>query len=345
MDRGNTYHERNDGRTGVRSSFLAFYSALRRWLHSRASSELLTVCFFVLLSGAFWLMLTLDRSYEQELRVPVRITDVPSNVVLTCSETDTLSVTVSDNGFALWTYIYGDRRPSIELPYASLDGSSAGSGRVATTDLRRQVTQRLMATTRLTSMKPEQLIFSYNYGERKRVPVRYSGRVMPDELRFISAVSYRPDSVTVYAAPRRLDSIQAVYTEPLNYVGVSDTLHIRATLQQLPEVKVVPAQVELTFATDVLTEESIDGVPIRGVNMPEGKRLRTFPARVSVRFVTGLSVYRNLRPTDFVVVADYNELQANPSEKCRISLRRVPKGISRPTLDFNEVDYLIEEDD
>ncbi len=322
-----------------------FYIALRRWLRSRAAGELLTFCFFLALSGAFWLMLTLDRTYEQELRVPVRITDVPSNVVLTCSETDTVSVTVSDKGFALWAYIYGERKPSIDLTYDRMDRSGAGSGRMVTTDLRRQVMQRLMPTTRLTSMKPEQLTFSYNYGERKRVPVRYSGRVMPDELRFISAVRYYPDSVTVYATQTRLDSIRTVYTEPLNYVGVSDTLHVKAALQPMTDVKIVPSQVELTFTTDVLTEESIDGVPIRGVNMPEGKRLRTFPARVRVRFVTGLSVYRSLKPSDFVVVADYAELQANPSEKCRISLRRVPKGVSRPTLEFNEVDYLIEEEE
>ena len=76
--------------------------------------------------------------------------------------------------------------------------------------------------------------------------------------------------------------------------------------------------------------------------MPPGKVLRTFPARVTVSFVTGVSVYRNLKPEDFTVIADYKELKKNPSEKCQIHLKEVPHGISRARLETTQVDYLIE---
>jgi hypothetical protein len=104
----------------------------------------------------------------------------------------------------------------------------------------------------------------------------------------------------------------------------------------------VPDHIKISFYTDVLTEERIEGIPIRGINMPEGKNLRTFPAKVTVSFVTGVSVFRNLRPEDFRVVADYQEIKQNPSEKCRIYLKDVPTGISRAKLETTLVDYLIE---
>ena len=72
--------------------------------------------------------------------------------------------------------------------------------------------------------------------------------------------------------------------------------------------------------------------------------LRTFPSRVTVHFVTGVSVYKILSYEDFTVVADYKEMKASPSEKCRIYLRKAPPGISRAHLSIDEVDYLIEED-
>ena len=72
--------------------------------------------------------------------------------------------------------------------------------------------------------------------------------------------------------------------------------------------------------------------------------LRTFPSRVTVHFVTGVSLYRNLKPEDFTVVADYKEMKASPSEKCHIYLKKAPPGISRAHLNIDEVDYLIEED-
>jgi len=45
------------------------------------------------------------------------------------------------------------------------------------------------------------------------------------------------------------------------------------------------------------------------------------------------------------VVADYNDLVNNPSEKCRIYLKDSPSGISRARLEISHVDYLIEEEE
>lgn len=166
---------------------------------------------------------------------------------------------------------------------------------------------------------------------------------MPEHLYFISDVSYSPDSVDVFAAKEKLDSIRVVYTEPLNYANFRDTLTVKGELQKVKGVKMVPDHVRITFFTDVLTEESIDDIPIVGINVPEGKVIRTFPAKVSVRFVTGVSLFRRLRSTDFSVIVDYNEIASHPSDKCPIHLRKSPHGISRASLSVNQVDYLIEE--
>ena len=79
--------------------------------------------------------------------------------------------------------------------------------------------------------------------------------------------------------------------------------------------------------------------------MPKGKVLRTFPAKVSVKFVTGVNVYRTLSPSDFIVIADYNEIVDQQAEKCNLYLQEVPQGVTRTELVTKQVDYLIEEDD
>ena len=176
------------------------------------------------------------------------------------------------------------------------------------------------------------------------MPVRWRGRVIPEHLYFLSHVTYDPDSVTVYASEERLDSIRIVYTETLNNVGFRDTLVIDCRLRKMEGVKIVPDHVKTTFYTDVLTEEKIEGIPVEGVNMPEGMILRTFPAKVSISFVTGVSTFRNLKREDFTVIADYNEIKRSTSEKCRIYLKEVPAGISRVRLETTSVDYLVEKE-
>lgn len=320
------------------------FRIVRNFLFSKANREFLIFLFFLALSGFFWLLMTLNEVYEQELKVPVRMANVPKDVVLTSDETDTLKVTVRDKGITLLTYLYGDRLRAVNANFKAGDRNN-GTGQISPSELLRIVSQRFSGTTKIVSIKPDKLEYFYNTGASKRVPIRWSGRVIPEQLYFISHVSYAPDSITIYAPEDKLDSIRMVYTEPLNYVNFRDTLSVDCRLRKLEGVKMIPAQVKVTFITDVLTEESIDGIPIRGINMPKGKVLRTFPARVKVSFVTGVNVYRRLKPSDFIVVADYEELKNHPSEKCNIYLHKIPQDISRTKLNIEQVDYLIEETD
>lgn len=312
------------------------------FLFSKANREFLVFLFFFALSGIFWLFMTLNQNYELELRIPVKFVGVPKNAVLTSGETDTVRITVSDKGIILATYLYGHELQPLLVDFKAY-AHNRGSGSVPAADLKKMALQRIMASSKITSIKPDRLVFYYNFGERKRVPVKYSGQVVPDNLYYLSEVLYTPDSVTIFASREKLDSIDAVYTETLDYTEVRDTLTVHPKLRRIAGVKMVPEDVTVSFRLDVLTEASIEGIPITGINMPEGKALRTFPAKVRVTFVTGANLYRNISPNDFEVVADYNEISNNPSSKCHISLRRTPDGITRARLDTTQVEYLIEE--
>lgn len=314
---------------------------IRVFLFSRGNKEFLIFLFFLALSGAFWLSLTLNDTYEQEFAVPVAVVDVPKNAVLTSDEVDTVKMTIRDKGIFLISYYYGDYLKNIRIHFRSHSHNN-GTGTIAAQELQKIVYSRLFTSSKILSTKPDKLEFYYSYGTKKKVPVRWSGRVIPEELYFISRVEYSPDSVTIYASEEKLDSINMVYTEQLNYANFRDTLSINCRLSKIKSVKMVPDHVQVNFFTDVLTEERIEGIPVQGINMPEGKTLRTFPAKVAVNFVTGVNVYRNLRPQDFTVVVDYNDIKNNPSEKCDIHLKDVPSGISRARLETTQVDYLIE---
>lgn len=322
-------------------TFRSAWQAIKEFLFTKTSKEFLIFLFFLALSGIFWLSLTLNETYEREFSVPVSVVGVPKNAVLTSDEVDTVRVTIRDKGIMLVFYKYGDALKHIELPFRNYTHNN-GTGQIPASEIQKRIYQNLVSSSKITAIKPEKMEFFYNYGTKKQVPVRWSGRVIPEELYFISKVSYEPDSVTIYASQEKLDSINMVYTEQLNYANFRDTLIVDCNLAKLKGVKTVPDHIRIKFFTDVLTEERISNIPIVGINMPEGKVLRTFPAKTSVSFVAGVSVYRNLKPEDFTVIVDYDEIRSNPSEKCRVYLKNVPSGISRAKLETIMVDYLIE---
>ena len=319
------------------------FISIRNFLFSNVNKQFLVFMFFLFLSFIFWLIITLNETYEKEIKIPAQVVGIPKNVVLTSVPVDTVRATIRDKGWVIMVYLYTDRLGTIQIPFKSYD-RGRGNGSVSINDLKRFIEQRLELSSKVTAVKPDHLEFSYNNGECRRVPVRWAGRVIPDQLYFISHVEYLPDSVEIYASTEKLDSIRAVYTEALNYVNFRDSLTVDCQLAHINDVKIVPDRVRIRFHTDVLTEETISNVPIRCLNLPEGKVLRTFPRYAKVHFVAGVSQIRSLRAEDFMVVADFREIMVNHKEKCNLYLREVPRGVSRAVLETKQVDYLIEEE-
>ena len=319
------------------------YRRVTEFLFSNVNKEFVTFLFFLVLSAVFWLITTLNQTYEQEILVPIKVSDIPRNIMLTSAESDTVHITVRDKGWQLLGYLYGKRLKTVLMPFKNYENEN-GNGHIPAADIKKAVEQMLESSSKITAVKPERLEFFFNSGERKRVPVRWRGRVVPEQPYFIAGAEYSQDSVDVYAPKEKLDSINVVYTEQLRYADFRDTLFVSCLLAHGRDVKVVPERITIRFQTDVLTEEVIEGVPIKTVNMPDGQMLRTFPARVNVNIVAGASQVRNMRPEDFEVVADYNDIANSHAEKCDIRLRQYPHGVSRAALSVSQVDYLIEED-
>ena len=64
--------------------------AVRNFLFSGLNKEFLIFLFFLALSGAFWLLMTLNETMEREFKIPMRLTGVPRNAVITGELPDTV---------------------------------------------------------------------------------------------------------------------------------------------------------------------------------------------------------------------------------------------------------------
>ena len=318
------------------------FKVVGNFLFSSLNKEFLIFLFFLLLSGAFWLMMALNETYEEELKVPVRLVGMPRNAVMTDEPADTVKVTVRDKGFTLVTYKYGHWFRPLTFKFATYANEDQGHGAIPAADIIRQVQSQLYGSSKLLSVKPEKLDFYFTYGASKKVPIRFRGKISTSKSYYLAHTEFSPMMVTAYANKKVLDELKYVEIEPFNYRNLQDTIHQNVRLQKIRGVKLVPSTVRLSVYPDVLTEESIE-VPVSAVNMPVGMVLRTFPSRVTVRFTIGASQFRMIRPEQFNVVVDYQALAENPSDKCTLQLRSVPSSVSKAKLELDKVDYLLEQ--
>lgn len=312
--------------------------AVRNFLFSGLNKEFLIFLFFLALSGIFWLMMTLNETMEREFKIPMRLSGVPRNAVITGELPDTVRVTVRDKGFTLVTY---DFRPLV-FRFSNYADEDEGKGVIPLTDVQKQVLSQMYGSSKLLQVKPGAFDFYFTYGTSKKVPVVFRGKITTNKSYYLAHTEFYPSMVTVYANKQQLDKLQTVEIEPFNYRNLQDTIRQAVKIRKIRGVKIVPSTVRLSVYPDVLTEEAID-VPITAINMPPGMVLRTFPSKVTVRFTIGASLFRTIKPNLFKVVVDYEELAANPSDKCTLQLRSVPRSVSKASLEIDRVDYLLEQ--
>ena len=312
--------------------------AVRNFLFSGLNKEFLIFLFFLALSGIFWLMMTLNETMEREFKIPVRLTGVPRNAVMTGELADTVRVTIKDKGFTLVTY---DFRP-LTFRFSSYADEDTGEGVVPVADVQKQVLSQMYGSSKLLQLKPGKFDFYFTYGSSKKVPVVFRGKITTHKSYYLAHTEFKPSMVTVYANKQQLDQLQAVEIEPFNYRNLQDTIRQMVKIKKIRGIKIVPPMVRISVYPDVLTEESVE-VPVTAINMPPGMVLRTFPSKVTVRFTIGASLFRTINPSLFKVVVDYEELAANPSDKCTLQLRSVPRSVSKASLEMDRVDYLLEQ--
>ena len=314
---------------------------IKDFLLAKKSREFLIFLFFMFVSFSFWLLQVLNDDYETEYTVSLRMKDVPDNVVLTSELPSNMKITLKDRGTVLVNYSWGQGLLPLTLDFTEYS-DKGNQVRIPSMSLAKKISAQLSQSTKLVAIKPDTLEFIYTKGAAKTVPVKLCGTITPERQYYVSDTIFSPDSVRVYAPKSILDTITAAYTKTVDFEGVSDTVRKRVSIAPVKGARFIPDYSDLTLKVDVYAEKTVE-VPVVGVNFPHDKVLRTFPSKAKIVFQIGLSRFMEVDADDFLVVVDYNDLQNEGGDKCRLQLKEVPEGVKHVRVNPEEMDYIIEQ--
>lgn len=315
----------------------------RGFLFSSINREFLVFLFFLVVSAVFWMLQTLNETYEAEVKVPLRLSRVPDNVVITTDLPEAIYAKVSDKGMVLMRYVYGPLLSPITVDFNDYyDGRANGRIVVPLSEVENAVYKNLLSTSRVASLSLDTLEFYYNRGSHKRVPIRVSGTMDTAPLYYLAGVSAVPDSVAVFAPANILDTIRAAYTQPFVLENMTESQVFKCKLARVRGAKFEPDEAEVCINVDVYTQKTVE-VPVTSVNFPACKNLRTFPGHVRITFRVGTSRFKEITAEKFVVSVAYEDIVANNYTKIPLQLKSIPEGVSQVRIEPAEVDYLIEQ--
>lgn len=296
--------------------------------------------FFLFVSAFFWFLQTMNENLTAEVSFSVEWINKPEDVVFISELPSSVSVSVNEKGVDLLRLLFS-KKNVLRINFKEYSEMSECI-RLSHSDLQKLVSSQLLPGSKVVGIKPDSMEIFYNHGVKKKVPVVWDGIIETEPQYCVSDIKFDQDSVWVYAADLYADSIVVARTRPLKLPNLSEDYPFDVELKSVRGAKFEPSHVTGVIKVEMFTEKTIE-VPVRGRNFPASKQLRTFPARVQVRFQVTLSQFRNIDPDDFVIAMSYEDLLKQRNNRCRMELRSIPHGVSHVRIEPETVEFLIED--
>lgn len=315
----------------------------QKHLVGNRTRDLFIFLFFVVVCSIFWIVQQLEENFTHEVTMPVVLTDVPEDLVVTTDIAPELKLTVRGKGVDLIPYLFFNKpTDTLRISVSTYAGKEqSGKTVLLSTQIQKLAKDLLPSQASVLALSPDTLSFYYNRGLPRRLPVRPYGLVSAQDQYSIIGYEFTPESVSVYAPQQVLDTMRAIYTEPLYLTELDKTQENEVRLQQKAGICARPEMVTMRTNVDILTGQSQE-VPVVGINFPAEKTLRTFPSTVQVVYRVADSNASSVKAEDFTVVISYAELVDNTTNRCRPHINQMPEGVVGAHIDPIEVEYLIE---
>ena len=306
------------------------------------SKEALIFLLFLVLSGAFWFVQSLDKQRETTLRIPVDYMAIPADVEIENKLPDRIEIKVRDEGLTLMKYSSRNTVPlalDLERVYFA-----KGKIVISTDQLKNRISRYVLPTTAVLQIKPDSIVVLYHKLSSITLPIRLNGEVKLSSQYVLSdSMQIEPSTVKIFGPKNLVDTMKAVYTEKLDIKSLSDTTFIKAKLEKPKQgIRYAFNDVNVGIFVEMFTENKFE-MPVTVINAPDNMNVRIFPPTVHVTYNVGLSNFNKVRENDIKVVFDFKE--AKDQEKRRYQLQVIEDSpyISNIRVSPERVEFLLEE--
>ena len=279
-------------------------NSFKKALKKAKGNNLVVFLFFLLVSCSLWFSLTLNRIYETDISVSVRVENVPDGVLLEDGGEVPVRMVVRGEGTALFGYFFNDGM-SMGVDYATFV-RNGGNLAMPVNALRSMVVEALGPSLTLKSFLNDSVVVSLQRATAV-VPVRKNRfDLRAAEGYEIVSVEYEPEEVRITAFVDELSAVRDVRTPVLVCNGLeADTVF---EMPFLPGrfIDVRPASVQVSVSVSRYVERMVN-VPVEYVKFPSDINLGFLPQDVDVVYEVLEINEEKVKPTDFAVRLHFDD--------------------------------------
>lgn len=306
------------------------------------SKDALIFLFFLLLSGIFWFVQSLDKQREATLKIPVDYMGIPEDIEIENKLPKQIVIKISDEGMALMRY---NRRQTIPLAL-DMDRVYFGKGEfVVTADqLKNRLSRYVLPSTAVLQIDPDTILVKYHKLSNTTLPIKVkSNLTFAPQYMLSKELEVSPTKVKVFGPESVLDTMKAVYTERVELKSLSDTTEVKTKLETKKGVRYAFDDATVKAYVEMFTENKKE-LPITIINTPNAIQVRVFPPKAQVTYNVGLSNFNKIEENDIKLVFNYNEAKDSKRRRYELQIVNNSPFISNLRVSPKEVEFLLEEE-
>ena len=300
--------------------------------------EFLLFLFFFSVSCSLWLMMTLNKYYETEIEIPLRVKKIPDDIYAVSTGNDRITLKIKDRGTVLLNYKIQTFLP-VSAEYNDFRKQS-GELTLPTGALKKQISGQLATSSEIISISPDTIRY-YTQESTQKYPVEFCGKISSAIQYEIGDIKITPDSVWVFGPKTATDTIDFIYTLPIEKSELRDTLSFDVKLQNIEGVKYSSEKVNVKIPVTPYTEKTFSA-DIKGIGFPDAYKLKAFPSKAKITFNVNIQQIDSIKEKDFAIGIMYGDILGNKSDRVKLTLLKSPDNVRDIRVIPNEVEYLIE---
>lgn len=305
------------------------------------SKDALTFLVFLVLSGMFWFVHSLGRERESIIKIPVNYVGIPEDVKIVSELPKDITIVIRDEGLRLLEY---NKKKTIPLTL-DLTRVYFQQGKILITaeQLQSRLYSYVLPTTAVLSIEPDSIPIYYHKLASKNLRIVLNSDLrLANQYIYSDSIRIEPSKVKVFGPKHIVDTMKAVYSEPIVLHEIADTLLVKSKLKTVNGVKYSFEEINVGIFTEMFTEKK-QQIPVTVINVPDKLNVRIFPVMIDVTYNVGLSNFSKIKSNDIQAVFDYKELKKNQKRKQKLQVINNSPYISNLRFFPEEVEFFLEE--
>lgn len=299
--------------------------------------KIITISFIAFLSIIFWGAVALSQDYIATIKVRIVYTDLPKNYSVGYSSLTESYLQVKGKGWELAKLSVG----SVEDFYVSVH-RGPGRQKKNLSDFI-ESNQWLFPSIQVLQISPSQIEFDVDRVNSKIVKVakNFTLNFKPG-FEATSEILLEPAYVEVFGSHSILQKVDSVGTVAQEFNNVSETISTNMSLEEIPGLRYSLNRTKLDVEVQKIVDKSFNGIPVEVKNVPDGKELILYPAKIDLVLRGGINKLGRLTNDSLKVVIDYWNALKEEGGKVEPEII-IPKFTNIISVEPKKLEYIIKQ--